>query len=95
MNQIVLVDEKIGEDGRRLLTAEVTDEGDLVIAGCDSGEIVKKFWGDFDYEYWVTVKARDVPMVLLRLLKEKRRNDVDFRAWLAHHPIPSEFQSWV
>jgi len=34
-------------------------EGELIISGQDIGEAPEEFWGDSDYEYWLTVPSAD------------------------------------
>ena len=33
--------------------------GELHISGQDIGEAAEEFWGDSDYEYWLTLPAKD------------------------------------
>jgi hypothetical protein len=49
--------EQLDSEGK----AYLKDNGDLVIAGYDWGKDVEKLQGDWDYEYWHTVKAKAVP----------------------------------
>ena len=57
--------------GKSYLDAVIRENGDLVLEGCDNGQAVKSMWGDWDYEYWVTVKSEDKDSVLL--LSDQRK----------------------
>ena len=56
------------------IEAEVTAEGDLRVAGHDIGEAPKKWFGNDDYEYIVTVRALHKEP-LLQALKTTQFND--------------------
>ncbi len=77
------------------LDAKIDDKGKLVLEGYDAGETSKKFWGDEDYEYWLTVDKQYKDSILLLLIKEKFTSDSKFKQWLEEKGIPSEFYSWV
>lgn len=53
-----------------ILTAEAKANGDVVVSGQDVGPFVESVWGDSDYEYWVTVKARQVANLVAHLRAE-------------------------
>ena len=100
MKKINIYDRHSGEKNHYVLDAKINDEGSLVFEGFDIGEFVKEYWGDSDYEYWLTIKAKHLPEVLLHLIKEcfDRKiftNDSEFKSWLKEKGIPSEFSSWV
>lgn len=66
------------------ITASITENADLRIAGVDSGELVKKLKGDFDYEYFLTVRKTD-KILLINQLKSKYisvQDDKDLLRWL-------------
>jgi len=54
IKKIIIKDEK-NEDGYSELLAKISEKGDLVIDGCDAGELAKEMFGDCDYEYWLTI----------------------------------------
>ncbi len=100
MKSINIYDRRFGKNEHQILDIKITDEGDLVFEGADLGDSVVEYWGDFDYEYWLTVKAVHFPDVLLHLIKECFdkgifKNDSEFRDWLNEKGIPSSFNSWV
>ena len=100
MRRIKIYDKRFGKNEHLVLDIVLNEKGDLVFEGCDMGDFVKEHWGDFDYEYWLTIKAEHIPTVLLHLIKEcfdKKifENDSEFRDWLKEKGIPSEFHSWV
>ena len=87
------------ERGYRELDAYVDAEGALVLDGCDAGDDVKDWNGDWDYEYTLTVPAAHRDRVLLQLVKEKVLSDDKasvhaFTAWLQTHGIESTFWSY-
>ncbi len=93
INKISLVDfksDRISTD----ISAIIGDNGDLILSGCDSGELVKERFDDFDYEYWLTVKAEYKDTILLHLIKENFADDSEFKKWLEEKQIPSEFWSF-
>ncbi len=60
MTEVVIVDEQIGADSRRIW-ASLDTEGNLVISGQDIGPKVERFFGTDEYEF-----AHTVPVVHLR-----------------------------
>ena len=69
--KVLLRDERSKSD-RRFLTARHERNGDLVFEGQDVGEGVKAFWGYTEYEWTWTVKAHDVPKLMLALNVRRR-----------------------
>ena len=94
IDRIVISETKTDKDYSSLV-AMINDSGDLVLEGYDEGEFPKSFWGDEDYEYWLYIKGEFKDTVLLWLIKERFKNDSEFREWLNEKGIPSEFGSWV
>jgi hypothetical protein len=87
------------ERGYRELATYVDAGGALVLDGCDAGDDVKGWSGDWDYEYTLTVPAAHRDRVLLQLVKEKVLSDDKasvhvFRDWLQAHNIESSFWSY-
>jgi hypothetical protein len=93
-HKMSIYDDRIGDKAHYELTAIVKDTGDLVLEGYDIGPTVEKCKGDIDYEYWRTVKAEHVPLVLLHLIKDRFKDESEFRAWLEEKGIPSSFTSY-
>lgn len=94
LKQITLAESKTDRCSSSLV-ARIDDEGSLVLEGYDIGELVREWWGDSDYEYWLKVAADDKDTVLLWLIKERFPTDSEFREWLNSKGIPSEFHSWT
>ncbi len=73
MTEVVLVDERIGPDSRRIW-ASLDFEGNLIISGQDIGPKVERFFGASEYEF-----AYTVPMAYVRefflLLDSKNFDD--------------------
>jgi len=82
-----------------LIDVEITEDGRLEISGQDLGEAPQKFWGDSDYEYWVSVRPEHKDWVLLALIEKlyggNSSADSDFMEFLRSKGIPYEFGSWV
>ncbi|MFX1259686.1 MAG: hypothetical protein ACFFAN_17675, partial [Promethearchaeota archaeon] len=76
------------------LSAEIQDTGDLLLSGYDCGPSVKEYFGDYDHEYWLTVKFEFVPKILLNLIKERFKNDLEFKDWLNEKKIPYDFKTY-
>ena len=100
--EVVLRDERTKTD-RRSLTAGYKRGRDLVFEGQDIGEGVKAFWGYDEYEWAWTVKAHDVPKLMLalnvrqKLLTEIRRrfsgpNASRVETFLKENEVP--YLSW-
>jgi len=93
-HSIVLLDQK-DEANSFYLEAQVKPSGDLALAGNDCGALPLSCFGDEDYEYSRSVGARDVPKVLLWLLKERFTSDVAFEAWCKEKEIPTRFSYYI
>ncbi|MFO8010552.1 MAG: hypothetical protein R6U89_07045 [Dehalococcoidia bacterium] len=61
--------EEQGETSR-FINAEITAEGDLLMTGQDVGKMPKEFWGDSDYEFFVSVPHQYKDDVLLLLIEQ-------------------------
>jgi len=90
----VTIYDRTSEGDRNILRAVVTVAGDLELEGQDIGPGVEKIFGDSDYEYWHTVNAEYVPLVLLQLIKDRFQTRAEFAAWLEQKDIPSELTSF-
>ncbi len=95
MKKITIYDYRTKENEIHTLIAEIKENGDLVLSGYDCGESVKKFFGDFDHEYWLTVKAENISLVILYLIKDRFKNDTEFREWLKEKDIQFNFSSFT
>jgi hypothetical protein len=60
---IVLLEEDINEEYRKIV-AKANPDGSLLIDGVDMGPICEKYWGDFDYEYSLTIPGPYVPKLV-------------------------------
>lgn len=58
-------------DSTKAIDAYLNSDGSLRLKGTESGELVKRWWGEDDYEYWVDVPASEIGRLVLRLLREK------------------------
>ena len=93
IKNIIIKDEQY-EDGYSKLFAKISEEGDLVIEGCDAGELVKEMLGDWDYEYWLTIAERFKDTIMLCLIKDRFSSVHEIKEWLGQLGIPSEFSSY-
>ena len=80
------------------IDAEIKGTGDLQFSGQDLGEAPRKFFGDSDYEYWLTVSKEykdDVLLLLIEKLYGGNSSAVsEFRRLLESSGIPCEFHSY-
>jgi len=83
----------------RFVHARIEDGGNLVMEGQDVGEAPQKWFGDEDYEFWVTVKAENKDSVILALIEKLfggRFSAVDeFRDFLKEKGIPFGWMTWA
>lgn len=63
---ITLHESESGKNYHRL-DARLSAEGDVVIEGQDLGEIVEAFWGYPEYEWDITIRAANVPLLVAAL----------------------------
>jgi len=81
--------------------------GELHISGQDLGKAVQDFWGEDDYEYWLTLPVKETKRFFrllgaegkdpLVVLKERFHGEKAFRAIRAFcnaHGIKAEFSSY-
>ena len=94
MKKITIYNKKEGKN-HYSLTAEIKEDGGLLLTGVDSGPFVKDYFGDYDYEYWLKVKKEHVSTVLLHLIKDCFKTDGEFKEWLNKRDIPNEFYSYT
>jgi hypothetical protein len=95
MKKITIYDYRSNENEKHSLIAEIKENGDLVLSGYDCGQSVKRFYGDFDHEYWLTVKAENISSVILYLIKDCFKSDTGFREWLDEKNIQFQFSSYI
>jgi hypothetical protein len=50
-------------------------EGELIISGQDIGEAPEEFWGDSDYEYWLTVPSTETEIFFKLLCADNPDSD--------------------
>ena len=82
----------------RFISAEVDENGKLIVSGQDVGETPRKLIDDGDYEFIVTVNAKDKDRVTLALIEKVfggRFWAVDeFRQFLEEKGIPYGWMVW-
>lgn len=86
-------------DTSRFIDAEIGEDGELLVVGQDVGKAPREWWGDGDYEFWVTVPSECKDDVLLALLERVYGGSPsavdDFRELLGSRGINFEFTTWV
>ena len=90
------------------VTARLLD-GELIISGQDLGEATEEFWGDSDYEYWLTIPPEGTKKLFtllcadspdadpLDMLQNKFHGESAFRnirAYCGRHGIKAKFESY-
>ena len=74
------------------IDARITEEGDLLLSGQDIGEIPEQFFGDSDYEYWLTIPAAEKDRALLALIEKHYAGNAtvisELREFLESKKIP-------
>ena len=93
LKELVISSEQAA-DGYSDLKVRVNDHSDVVMEGVDGGRRIEELTGDWDYEYWVTVRAEWRETLLLYLLKDRFADSTSFKAWLERQDIPYEFHSY-
>ena len=86
-------------DTKSTLDAYFGANGDLILSGCDLGDLPERVWGDSDYEYWLRIPAEQKDLILLYLLEDTYKGNpsasTQFREWLKQRGIPCTFGSWI
>jgi hypothetical protein len=88
----------ITDDTSIHISAEILGNGDLRFSGQDLGAAPNEFFGDSDYEYWLTVPAAQKDAVLLLLLNVAYHGDplliTKLRDMLTQQNVPHEFHCY-
>ncbi len=81
-----------------LIEAEINGKGDLVFSGQDIGKAPSEFFGDSDYEYWLTIRAEHKGAMLVALIEKHYAGNPEvisiLREYLESKNIPCEFFSY-
>jgi hypothetical protein len=84
--------------GTRVTVTARIENGVLTMEGQDLGEAPLRHFGEYEYEYFVTVENKYVDQLTLALLKERfgatTKPTSDFMAWLKERGIPYEFTTF-
>jgi hypothetical protein len=90
--------EERGETSR-FIDTEIGEGGDLLVLSQDVGKSPREWWGDEDYEFWVTVPSErkdDVLLALMGRLYGGSSSAVgDFREFPESRGISFEFATWA
>lgn len=83
----------------RFVDVHIGREGELIVSGCDVGDLPMEVWGDEDYEFWVSVPEEQKDWVLLYLLQQRFGGDdkavSSFKEWLKERGIPFQFNTYI
>ena len=83
-------------------------KGELTISGQDIGQAADDFWGDRDYEYWLTLPPAVTKEFFKLICANKKKNPLnelkkklhgteafsDIRSFCASHGIEARFDSY-
>jgi hypothetical protein len=89
------------QEGREFRSIRLAAEpdGSLKMCAQDMGPVVEEWWGDEDYEFWVTIPAASTRLLAQALLREKYigRFDAvdDLRRFCEANGIDHRFDSWT
>ena len=79
------------------IDVRINENGDLLFSGQDIGDAPEKFFGDLDYEYWLTVPAAEKDRLLLALIEKHYAGDASListlREFMDSKKIPCGFYS--
>jgi hypothetical protein len=79
------------------IDARIEENGDVVISGQDIGDAPEEFFGDLDYEYWLTVPAAEKDQLLMALIEKHYAGDASvvsrLRDLMKEKHIPCTFHS--
>jgi len=80
------------------IDVNIEDNGDLRFSGQDIGDAPEEFFGDLDYEYWLTVPAVEKDQLLLALIEKHYTGNTtvisDLRELMESKQIPCKFMSY-
>ncbi len=81
------------------IDVEIDEKGAIIMSGQDLGKAPQEFWGDSDYEYWITINEEQKDTLLLSLVHQffggTHEAFSKFREFLNERDIPYEFDSWA
>lgn len=82
----------------RFIDAEIAENGNLVVSAYDVGKAPLEWFGNDDYEFWVTLDAEQKDRLLLALIEKcfgGRFSAVDeFREFVKSKEIPFTWRTW-
>ena len=90
----ILIHEKETEQGLTRLSAEISDDADLIIKDYFIGKMAQEVYSHDDSESCVTLKKEFKDTLLLRLLKGRFKQSSELREWLDSNSVPYELEIW-
>ena len=81
---MVVLFEETRTDIKIYICASITNQGELLIEGVDSGTLVQKLQGDMDYEYFLSVDKPNKELLMKKLINRniEIHNDSDLLNWI-------------
>lgn len=80
------------------IDVRIDENGSLLFSGHDLGEAPDEVFGDFDYEYFLSIPATEKDRVLLALIEKLYRGNEsvvsEFREFMESNGIPCMFHSF-
>ena len=89
--------ELVRQDGSTsiFIDVQIKKNGDLLFSGQDIGDAPMEIFGDSDYEYWLTIPAKEKDRALLALIEKHYSGDVmvisKLHELMESKQIPCEF----
>lgn len=86
-------------DNFRSVMVTLDAAGGLKVDAQDMGKLVEEYWGDSDYEFWVTIPPQEAAKLAYALIRKHytgRAGAVDeIRSLCAEAGVKSESGSWA
>lgn len=89
--------EEIRKDIKIQIYARVTDNNELMVDGVDSGKLVEKLKGDWDYEYFLIINKSNKDLLIQKLRDDniQIKDDKELLNWIkANYSANSAFSSF-
>tara|TARA_R110002072_G_scaffold303044_2_gene492102 strand:- start:10151 stop:10498 length:348 start_codon:yes stop_codon:yes gene_type:complete len=93
--------EEIRQDIAIHICARISENSELVVEGVDSGKLVEKLKGDWDYEYFLTVDISNKDLLIQKLKNDNVQihDDRELLEWIkanySGNNAFSSFQSFL
>ncbi len=78
----------------KTFTVKINEKNELVFEAYERGQALKDAYGEGEDERWLTVGPEFKDTVLLNLIKEQFKSDIELKAWLEKKGIPCKMVSF-